>query len=281
MIKIVESPREGMQGVERFIPTASKIRFVDQLLKVGFHTVEVGSIVNPKIVPQMVDTLKVIRKMDYSASRSERMVLVMSKRGATEVGGMDEITTVSYPFSFSPSFLLNNMHATLDQALLTSDEVVNTCLKHGKKAVVYISYAFGNPYGDPWSIDILLDWIGKLRKMGIRVIPLSNVSLEIDAGLITRVFSILIREFPDIEFGLHLHTGSKDCIQKIDAAYASGCRRFDTVINGYGGCPLSGQELMGNLSTQNLHSFLDRKRIPHGLDPEALREAATIANEIY
>ncbi|MFH1297912.1 MAG: hydroxymethylglutaryl-CoA lyase [Bacteroidota bacterium] len=281
MVTFIESPREGMQGVDHLIPTEAKIRFINALLQTGFHTVELGSIVNPKIVPQMADTLEVIRYLDLSDTKSERMVLVMSSTGAERVAPVEEISILAYPFSFCPSFLMNNVRATVNQALNTTGEVANLCIKSGKKAVIYISYAFGNPYGDPWSIDLLLKWVRILKKMGIRAIPLSNVSLEISPSLIEQVFTALTREFPDMEFGLHLHTNRKDYYAKIDAAYKAGCRRFDTVINGQGGCPVSGQEMMGNLATQNLVSFLQQKGIPDGLDPDALHRSVMIANEIY
>lgn len=281
MIKIIESPREGLQGVEQFIPTSSKIRFVNQLLKVGFDTVEIGSIVNPKVVPQMADTLDLIRELDVTNSKSERMVLVMSRQGAGRVSLMEEVTTLSYPFSFTPSFLEKNVRSTVEEAFATTAAVINLCEQKGKTAVTYISYAYGNPYGDPWNLDLLVEWIGKMKNIGARIIPLSNVSVEIDAEMVNRVFSGVIREFPDLEFGLHLHHGRGDWSSKVDAAYRAGCRRFDTVINGFGGCPMSGHELMGNLATQDLVRFLREKQIPNPLEPELLKESIQIANEIY
>lgn len=281
MIRIIESPREGMQGVEQFIPTSSKIRFVNQLLKVGFNTVEIGSIVNPKVVPQMADTLELIGNLDVENSESERMVLVMSRRGAGRVAPMEEVTALSYPFSFTPSFLEKNVRSTVDEVYGTTAEVINFCGKYGKKAVIYISYAYGNPYGDPWNMDLLLDWIGKLRNAGAQIIPLSNVSLEIDATIIDEVFNAIMTEYPDLEFGLHLHHGAGDWSAKVDAAYLAGCRRFDTVINGFGGCPMSGHELMGNLATQDMVRFLHEKQLPDPLEPTLLNDSIRIANEIY
>lgn len=281
MIKIIESPREGMQGVDNFIPTSSKVRFVNQLLKVGFDTVELGSIVNPRVVPQMADTMELISELDFTNSRSERMVLVMSRRGAERVAPMEEVTALSYPFSFTPSFLKQNVRSTVDEVYGTTAEVLNFCGRYGKKAVIYISYAYGNPYGDPWNLDLLLDWIGKLKNIGAEIIPLSNVSLEIDAAMIDEVFNAIIMEYPDLEFGLHLHHGQGDWFSKVDAAYLAGCRRFDTVINGFGGCPMSGHELMGNLATQDLVRFFHEKQIPIPLEPILLSDAIMIANEIY
>lgn len=281
MIRIIESPREGMQGVEHFIPTSSKIRFVDQLLKVGFHAVEVGSIVNPKIIPQMADTLEVISRMDSSGSQSERMVLVMSRRGAERVAPLEAVTTLSYPFSFTPTFLGNNVRATVDEVFSITADVINLSVQHGKQAVIYISYAYGNPYGDPWSLDLLLEWIGKLQRIGAQIIPLSNVSFDIDAAVIAEVFRAIIMEYPNLDFGLHLHHGKGDWTAKLDAAYLAGCRRFDTVMNGFGGCPMSGHELMGNLATQDLVRFMHEKQIPSPLEPVLLNDSIMVANEIY
>ncbi|MBE0648951.1 MAG: hydroxymethylglutaryl-CoA lyase [Bacteroidales bacterium] len=281
MIKIIESPREGMQGVEQIIPTSSKIRFVNHLLKVGFDTVEIGSIVNPKVVPQMADTLELISQLDFGNSASERMVLVMSSRGAEKVAPIESVTTLSYPFSFTPSFLEKNVRATVDQVYGITADVINFAGKYGKKAVIYISYAYGNPYGDPWHLDLLLEWIGKLKNIGAEIIPLSNVSLEIDEIMIDEVFKAIIREHPYLEFGLHLHHGQGDWFSKVDAAYLAGCRRFDTVMNGFGGCPMSGHELMGNLATQDLVRYFHEKQIPIPLEPVLLNEAIMIANEIY
>ena len=281
MIKIIESPREGMQGVDHLISTDSKIQFINSLLKTGFDTVEIGSIVNPKVVPQMADTLEIIRKLDLSNSTSERMILVVTRRGAERIAPLEEITTLSYPFSFTPAFLKKNVNQTVEEAFATTAEVINLSAQHGKKAVIYISYAYGNPYGDPWSIDLLLEWIGKLKEIGATIIPLSNVSVEIDAALINDVFTAIFREYPDLEVGLHLHHSSGDWASKVQAAYLAGCRRFDTVINGFGGCPMSGQELMGNLATQDMVRFLHEKRIPNPLEPILLNESIRFANEIY
>ncbi|MBM3404572.1 MAG: hydroxymethylglutaryl-CoA lyase [Bacteroidetes bacterium] len=281
MIKIIESPREGMQAVERFIPTEDKVRFINSLLRAGFHTVELGSIVNPKVIPQMADTLEIIRKLDFSFSISDRMVLVMNAKGAALMAGLHEIDTISYPFSFSSSFLMLNLRSTIPQALKRTQEILDICENAGKKAVIYISYAFGNPYGDKWSLELLMEWIWKLKNMGARVIPLSNVSVEISDGLIHEVFTALRKEFPGMEFGLHLHTSEDEWRSKVDAAYQAGCRRFDTVINGYGGCPMTGKELLGNLMTQNMVKYLKEKGFPEYLNENVFQESIRIAEDIY
>jgi hydroxymethylglutaryl-CoA lyase len=281
MMKIIESPREGMQGFSRLISTSDKIRFVNALLRVGFDTVETGSIVSSKVIPQMADSLEVLEKMDYQGSKSNRMMLAVNDRGARLIGEIDSVTHISYPFSFTPTFLRLNVNSTVEKSLETVEQVMEICRNTRKEAVIYISMAFGNPYGDPWSIDLLCEWVGKLYTAGVRIIPLSNVSTEIDATLISKVYSTLIPLYPEIEFGLHLHTANHGWFEKVDAAWNAGCRRFDGVINGWGGCPMAGKELLGNLKTENLIEFAQQKNAMINLDQEALDEVYTLAREIY
>ncbi len=280
-MKIIESPREGMQGFSRLISTSDKIRFVNALLRVGFDTVETGSIVSSKVIPQMADSLEVLEKMDYQGSRSNRMMLAVNDRGARLIGEIDSVTHISYPFSFTPTFLRLNVNSTVEKSLETVEQVMEICRNTRKKAVIYISMAFGNPYGDPWSIDLLCEWVGKLYTAGVRIIPLSNVSTEIDATLISKVYSTLIPLYPEIEFGLHLHTANQGWFEKVDAAWNAGCRRFDGVINGWGGCPMAGKELLGNLKTENLIEFAQQKKAMINLDQDALDEVYALAREIY
>lgn len=280
-MKIIESPREGMQGFSRLISASDKIRFVNALLRVGFDTVETGSIVSSKVIPQMADSLEVLEKMDYQGSKSHRMMLAVNDRGARLIGEIDSVTHISYPFSFTPTFLRLNVNSTVEKSLETVEQVMEICRNTRKKAVIYISMAFGNPYGDPWSIDLLCEWVGKLYTAGVRIIPLSNVSTEIDATLISEVYSTLIPLYPEIEFGLHLHTANQGWFEKVDAAWNAGCRRFDGVINGWGGCPMAGKELLGNLKTENLIEFAQQKKAMINLDQDALDEVYTLAREIY
>ena len=280
-MKIIESPREGMQSLNYTIPTEKKVRYIQQLLKIGFDTVEVGSIVSRKLIPQMADTMEVLRQLDFSGTRSNRMVLVVNKKGAEIISEVKEITHISYPHSISPTFLKKNLNATTEQSLETVSEIANLCEKTGKQLVIYVSMAFGNPYGDPWSTDILQEGIQVLKKIGVRVLPLSNVAIEIDKQLIKEVFSLLIPEFPPIEFGLHLHTTNKDWQENVLAAYESGCRRFDSVINGYGGCPMTGKEMLGNLKTENLVEFADGHGLAGNLDPDALNDAYKLVSSTF
>lgn len=281
MMKIIESPREGMQGFSRFIPTGEKVRYIDQLLRVGFDTVEVGSYVSPKIIPQMSDSLDVLKKIDLSGTTSNVMFLVVNAKGAELMAGNDRITHIAYPFSFSPTFLRLNVHTTVSQSLDTAAMVTDLSHEHGKQPVIYISMAFGNPYGDPWSLDILADWVTRLYQVGVRTIPLSNVSIETDASMIASVFETLIPMFPDVEFGLHLHTANQGWFDKVAAAYNAGCRRFDGVIDGRGGCPMAGKEMLGNLKTENLLNFASANHIHLAIDHHAMQEAHKVGREVF
>ncbi|MCX6277564.1 MAG: hydroxymethylglutaryl-CoA lyase [Bacteroidetes bacterium] len=281
MMKIIESPREGMQGFSRLIPTEEKIGYINHLLRVGFDTVETGSIVSPKAIPQMADSLETLQKLDFTGNHSNIMALAVNRRGAEIISDLEMATHISYPFSFSPAFMKMNLNSTVEQSLETVKYIVNLCELSGKTAVIYISMAFGNPYGDEWSIELLTDWTGKLFQAGARIIPLSNVSIEIDASLISKVYSTLIPMYPDVEFGLHLHTTNEGWFEKVDAAWNAGCRRFDSVINGWGGCPMAGKEALGNLKTENLLEFAEIKRINVNIAQTAFWEACNMASRVF
>jgi hydroxymethylglutaryl-CoA lyase len=280
-MKIIESPREGMQGYDKLIPTDQKIRYLNALLRAGFDTVEVGSIVSPRVIPQMSDSMEVLAKLNLSGTRSNLMFLALNRKGADLLSRAEAVTHISYPFSFSPTFLAHNTRSTVEDSFETAAYVVNLSEKSSKTAVIYISYAYGNPYGDMWNMDLLQKWIEKLGDAGARIIPLSNVSIEISSGTIREVYSRLVSSFPDIEFGLHLHTANHDWHPKLQSAFDAGVRRFDAVIDGHGGCPMTGKEMLGNLMTQNLLSFMKSRGIPSGLDKQSFEEAVTIAGEIY
>jgi hydroxymethylglutaryl-CoA lyase len=281
-MKIIESPREAMQGIEPFIPTESKVRYINSLLKAGFDTVEVGSFVSPKAIPQMSDTMEVLKQIERTETRSKRMLLTVNKKGAELAAGLDCIDTISFPFSISPRFTELNFNSNTDRLLETVGFINNLSIRSNKSFVVYISMAFGNPYGDEWNLEILSKWVEILHGIGIRTIPLSNVTIEIDKKLISDVFSTLITRYPEIEFGLHLHTSNENWREKVDAAYDNGCRRFDGVMQGLGGCPMTGKELLGNLATGNLIRFLEsKKEIPEGFDHMAFIEASRVASEIF
>jgi len=277
----MQSPREGMQGFSRIIPTREKVRYINQLLRAGFDTVEAGSIASARLIPQMADSLEVLGSLDFSGTNTNLMFLALNTRGAEILAEQEKVTHISYPFSFSPTFLKRNVNATVDQSLDTAETIIRLCREKKKQAVIYLSMAYGNPYGDPWSIDLLVKWIGKLHKAGATIIPLSNVSMEIDATMITRVFSTLVPMFPGVEFGLHLHTANHGWYEKVDAARRAGCRRFDGVINGWGGCPMTGEGMLGNLKTENLLEYAATNQIRLNMVPEALQKSFQLAGEIF
>ena len=281
-MKIIESPREAFQAYNTFIPLELKIRCINALMKVGFEIVEVGSIVSPKVIPQLSDTLDVIKNLDFSGNHSRLMVLLVNKKGAQQISEIDEITDICYPFPISESFAKRNLNSTIEICLETIDDIRNISIKANKTFILYISMAFGNPYGDEWNLEILSKWVEVFKNRGIRILPLSNVSLEVDAKKIAEVFSGLISQFPEMEFGLHLHTSNDNWYEKVEAAYNNGCQWFDAVMKGIGGCPMTGKEMLGNLATENLIQFLKIKNeIPSGFAYEAFIEAGKVASIIY
>jgi hydroxymethylglutaryl-CoA lyase len=280
-MKIIEMPREGMQSLDFTIPTEKKVRYIQHLLNVGFDTVEIGSIVSQKLIPQMADSLEVLHQLDFSSTTSNRMMLAVSKKGADILAEEKEITYISYPHSISPTFLKHNLNATTEQSLDTVNYIANLCARKDKHLIVYISMAFGNPYGDPWNPKILLQGIKDLEQAGVKVMPLSNVAIEINEHQIRDIFNLVISEFTRVEFGLHLHTTNENWHENVLAAYESGVRRFDSVINGFGGCPMTGKEMLGNLKTENLIEFAKEKGQAGTLDAEALDEAYKLAGVTF
>lgn len=278
-MKLIESPREGMQGLEGIIPTDQKVEYINAILKADFDTVETGSSVSPRSVPQMGDSLEVLSRLDLSLKKSKLMMLVVNKKGIDLVAERDEIDCISYPHSFSAGFLKRNMNTTYEESLATVDHLMNLCSKRNKTAVVYISMAFGNPYGEEWLPETLLDTADRLQKMGVRTIPLSNVSVTVDKGTISQVFSMLTHDLPCVEFGLHLHNSGSGWFDILDAAYKEGIRRFDCVVEGLGGCPLANKTMLGNLNTRDLLNFCSQKGVDLGIRNEDLLKAETLAKK--
>lgn len=272
-MKIIETPRDGMQGIERFIPSLKKIGYINLLLQCGFDTVEVGSFVSPKAIPQMKDTSEVLDKLDLSLTKSKIAVLVANLKGGKIAARFDQVDELFFPFSTSPTFLKKNLNATIKKAEKTIDELQNLCVKNNKKLVTYLSMGFGDPYGDEWSIELLHIWIDKLKSKGLSIIPLSDIMGDASPQLITEVFSKLTASFPDMEFGLHLHALAGQEHDKIDAAWWAGIRRFDTVINGMGGCPMTGKELVGNLSLETLLYYCAEKNIETNIKESMIKQA--------
>jgi hydroxymethylglutaryl-CoA lyase len=269
-IKLIECPRDAMQGIKQFIPTELKVNYLNSLLKVGFDTIDAGSFVSPKAIPQMQDTAEVFRKLDLAGSRSKLLAIIANTRGAEDACSFDEVSYLGFPFSISETFQQRNTNSSISESLVRVSEIQELCTKHGKKLVVYISMAFGNPYEDEWSSDIAIKWTTRLHEMGIRIIALADTVGVSNPENITYLFSRLIPEFKDVEFGAHLHSRKENAQEKIHAAYASGCLRFDAAIHGFGGCPMAKDDLTGNIATEDVELYFKNKSIELGLNKEAL-----------
>ena len=256
-VKLIECPRDAMQGVHQFIETEKKAAYINQLLQVGFDTLDFGSFVSPKAIPQMRDTADVLGMLDLSATRTELLAIVANERGAEEACRYHQIQYLGYPFSISETFQLRNTNATISESLERTMAIQDLCLRHGKKLVIYISMGFGNPYGDPWNVEIVQKWVNELIPLGIGIFSLSDTIGCSNPDNISYLFSNLIPAYPEIEFGAHLHTHPATWKEKIEAAWHSGCRRFDGALNGLGGCPMAKDELTGNMATENLIGYFD------------------------
>jgi hydroxymethylglutaryl-CoA lyase len=280
-IKIIESPRDGMQGLVQFIPTEDKARYINALLQVGFDTIDFGSFVSPKAIPQLKDTVKVLTKLDLSNTNTKLLAIVGNTRGANDAAQFDEISYLGYPFSISPTFLKRNLNSNIEKSVQTVEDLLNICDKANKKLVVYISMAFGNPYNDEWHPDLVASWVSTLHNMGVRIIPLSDTVGISTKKKIALLFSTLVPEFTDIEFGFHLHTTIRHWYRKINAAFLNGCQRFDTVINGLGGCPMAENRMVGNLRTSNLLEYFEINYVPVEIDEDAFSKAYELALDIF
>lgn len=280
-LEIIECSRDALQGIKTWIPTEQKIRYVQALLKVGFHTLDVGSFVSPKAIPQMQDTTAVLDALDRSNSSTSLLTIVANQRGAEAACEHKMVDFLGYPFSISENFQMRNTHKTIDESSVVLDEMLNLCQKKNKKLVVYLSMSFGNPYGDPWSIELLANWVELLAKKGVQVMSLSDTVGTASPQILESVFSQLIPAFPSINLGAHLHCKPEEAIPKLKAAFAGGCRRFDGAIRGYGGCPMAKDELVGNLPTEKILSFCTANKIEHTIDPLQFESAYNEALNTY
>ena len=259
IVKIIECPRDAMQGIKQFIPTAQKVQYIQSLLRVGFDTIDVGSFVSPKAIPQMVDTAAVLSQLNLSKTTSKLLAIVANLRGAKDACRYKEIDYLGYPFSISENFQMRNTHKTISESVYILQDILELANTNNKQVVVYISMGFGNPYGDPWNVDIVGEWTEKLSKMGVNILSLSDTIGSSNSKNIDYLFSNLIPLYPNIEFGAHLHTTPTSWFEKVNAAYNAGCKRFDGAIQGFGGCPMAKDELTGNMPTEKLLSYLTSK----------------------
>ena len=280
-VKIVECPRDAMQGFVHFIPTKTKISYINQLLKVGFDTIDFGSFVSPKAIPQMQDTAEVLNSLDLSTSTSKLLAIIANSRGAQQAVQFEQIAYLGFPFSVSETFQLRNTNSTISASLDSVKQIQELCETHNKKLVLYLSMAFGNPYGDLWNVEIVEHWTAEMDKLGVKIISLSDTIGVADPGSISYLFNGLIPAFPHIEFGAHLHTQPHNWKEKIHAAYSSGCRRFDGAIKGFGGCPMAADELTGNMPTEHIISYLNEHGINSNMDINAFHLSVNRAVEVF
>jgi hydroxymethylglutaryl-CoA lyase len=279
-IKIIECPRDAMQGIRDFIPTDKKVQYIQSLLRVGFDTIDFGSFVSPKAIPQMVDTAEVLSKLDLSNTTSKLLAIIANTRGAEEASIHAEIDYLGYPFSISENFQMRNTHKTIAQSIVTLSEILEIANKSNKEVVVYISMGFGNPYGDPWNVDVVGEWTDRLSHMGVKTVSLSDTVGSSDPESISYLYSNLIPKYPNIEFGAHLHTTPTTWFEKVDAAYKAGCNRFDGAIQGFGGCPMAKDELTGNMPTEKLLSYFTSQK-NNNLNALSFESAYNEASKIF
>lgn len=281
MVKLIECPRDAMQGLHDFIPTATKAAYINQLLKVGFDTIDFGSFVSPKAIPQLRDTAEVLNLLDLSTTKSKLLAIIANTRGAEDAVNFEEINYLGFPFSISETFQQRNTNSSIEQSLKTVEDIQNLCVKHNKELVVYISMAFGNPYGDLWNSEIVIDWTKKLADLGIEIIALSDTIGVSNKENISYLFKNIIPEFATVEIGAHLHTTPTTWYEKVDAAYQNGCRRFDGAIKGFGGCPMATDKLTGNMPTENLISYFTENQINTTINQEEFNTALIKAIQVF
>lgn len=281
-LKIIDCPRDAMQGIKDFIPTTTKIDYINTLLKVGFDTIDFGSFVSPAVIPQMRDTAKVLDKLDLSSTQSKLLAITVNERGADDAVVFEQIDYLGYPFSISETFQQRNTNTSIEGSLERLENIKNTALKHRKELVVYLSMAFGNHYGDLWNKDIVLQWIERLKQeFDIKILALSDTVGAATPQLISDVLNNVIPEFNDIEIGVHLHTTPDTYAEKVKAAYDAGCRRFDGAIRGFGGCPMAEDELVGNMPTEKMIDWFETQNIPTHINKQALQEAIYQSNYVF
>jgi len=280
-VKIIECPRDAMQGIKMFIPTEKKVQYIQALLRVGFDTLDFGSFVSAKAIPQMIDTTDVLAQLDLSKTQSKLLAIIANTRGAEEAAQHKEIQYLGFPFSISENFQMRNTHKTIAESLVTLQEILDIAHTSDKEVVAYLSMGFGNPYGDPWNVDIVGEWTEKLSNMGVKILSLSDTVGSSTPEVIDYLYSNLIPAYPQIEFGAHLHTTPDSWFEKIDAAYKAGCLRYDGAIKGYGGCPMAKDDLTGNMPTEKMLSYFTANKIDTNLSAMSFESAYNEALKVF
>lgn len=281
MIKLIECPRDAMQGLPHFIPTAKKINYLNQLLKVGFDTLDFGSFVSAKAIPQMQDTEAVLKELDLAEVKTKLLAIIANVRGAQTAASFPAISYLGFPLSLSETFQIRNTNKSIAEAFTEIAEIQEICIKNNKILVVYLSMGFGNPYQDLWHPEIAAGYVEKLQALGINIISLADTVGVATPENIKYIFTSLLKNFSAIDFGAHFHSRPDNWEEKIEAAYTAGCQRFDGALKGFGGCPMANDELVGNLATENLIAYFENKNIPLELDKNALNKAFALANSIF
>lgn len=281
LVHLIECPRDAMQGMHEFIDTDVKIKYINALLKVGFHTIDFGSFVSPKAIPQMRDTAQVLKGLDLQSTKSKLLAIVANKRGADDAACFEEIDFLGYPFSISETFQLRNTNATIQESLERVEDIQNICVRTNKKMVLYISMGFGNPYGDEWNTDIVQKWVDELMKLDIDIFSLSDTIGVSTPESISYLFSKLIPTYPNLVFGAHLHTQPHNWEEKVKAAFESGCTRFDGAIKGYGGCPMAKDDLTGNMPMEHMVSYFNSINRLQNFDNEAFANSMSLSSSTF
>lgn len=280
-IRLIECPRDAMQGWKPFIPTEKKIAFIDSLLKVGFDTIDFGSFVSPKAIPQMADTAEVVKRIDMTDTRSKLLAIVANMRGAEEASMFDQISYLGFPFSVSETFQQRNTNSSIEESLQRVEDMQNLCIKTGKELVIYISMGFGNPYGDAFDEEIVFEWVNKLVAMDIGIISLADTVGVATAAQVFDMTSYLVDSLPGVEIGVHLHSTPDNWQEKLAAAVQAGCHRFDGALKGIGGCPMADDELVGNMDSELMIGYFDDQQLLPALDKDALKRSLRMAGEIF
>lgn len=281
-VKLIECPRDAMQGIKsHFIATEAKAQYINALLRVGFDTIDFGSFVSPKAIPQMRDTVEVLSKLDLSNTQSKLLAIVANIRGAEEASKFEKITYLGYPFSISENFQMRNTGKTISESIEILNEILSIAAKTNKEVVAYLSMGFGNPYGDPWNVEIVSNWTDKLSNMGVKILSLSDTVGSSTPEIIDYLFSNLIPAYPSLEFGAHLHTTPTSWFEKVDAAFKAGCNRFDGAIMGYGGCPMAKDDLTGNMPTEKLVSYFNQQKAITNINAMSFESSYNEALKIF
>lgn len=281
MIKLIECPRDAMQGWKHFIPTEKKIEYINSLLRVGFDTIDFGSFVSPKAIPQMADTKDVIKALDNKDSNTRLLAIIANVRGAEEAVVYDRIQYLGFPFSVSETFQQRNTNSSIEESLKRVEEIQRICVNAKKKAVIYLSMGFGNPYGDPWNEDIVFNWANRIASMGINIISLADTVGVAKPEQVSSITKYLIESLPAVEIGVHLHSTPDNWKEKLEAALNAGCKRFDGALKGIGGCPMANDELVGNMNSELMIHYFEKKKLLNNLDKNALNDSLRLAGEIF